>query len=173
MAELERNYVIPLKKEMLKVPPYRRAKKAITTIRNFLKRHMKVEEIKLGDYLNREVHARGRKHPPNKVSVKVIKVEEKDNVYAKADSINAPREEMKEEKKKGLTERLKDTITGKEVKEQETKGEKEKVAEEKEKKEVLEHEKIEHKTRGKTKDESVKPQKLPAKAGIVTSSKKK
>ncbi len=166
MADLERNYIIPLRKELLKVPTYRRAKKAINTIRSFLTRHMKVDDVRIGDYLNREIHSRGRKHPPSKVSVKAIKIEEKDNVYVRVDSINAP----KEEKKKDLAEKL-DPV--KEIKEQETKAEKEKVKEEAEKKEVLEHEKVEHKTRGKSKGDHTKPKKLPAKAGIVTKSNKK
>ena len=171
MANLERNYIIPLKKEMLKVPTYRRAKKAINTIRSFLKKHMKVEDIRLGNYLNEEVHSRGRKHPPSKVSIRVTKFEEKDKVYVKADSINAPKEEIKVEKKKSLAERL----TGKdtEIKEQETKVEKEKVKESAEKKEVLEHEKVEHKTRGKSKADHTKPRKSPARSGIVVSSNKK
>ena len=170
MADLERNYIIPLKKELLKVPTYRRAKKAISTIRRFLTRHMKVDDVRIGDYLNREIHSRGRKHPPSKVGVKAIKIEEKDNVYVRVDSINAPKEEIKEEKKKGLAEKL-DPV--KEIKVQETKAEKEKVIEDSEKKEVLEHEKVEHKTRGKSKGDHTKPKKLPAKAGIVTKSNKK
>lgn len=170
MAGLERNYVIPLRKELLKVPLYRRAKKAINTIRSFLTRHMKVDDVRIGGYLNREIHARGRKHPPSKVSVKVIKIEEKDNIYVKVDSINAPKEEIKEEKKKDLADRL---DPKKEIKEQETKLEKEKVKEAAEKKEALEQEMVEHKTRGKIKGDHTKPKKLPAKSGIVTNPNKR
>lgn len=76
--ELEREYVIPLKKQVSKVPRYRRAKKAIRTLKEFLAKHMKVEDrdvkkVKVDIYLNNEVWFRGIKHPANKIKVKAIK----------------------------------------------------------------------------------------------------
>jgi len=76
--ELEREYIIPLKRSVLKVPKYKRAKKAIKTIKEFLAKHMKVEnrdlkKVKIDKYLNNEVWFRGIKKPANKIKVKVVK----------------------------------------------------------------------------------------------------
>ncbi len=76
--ELEREYVIPLRKGFLKVPKYKRAKKAIRLIREFLAKHMKVADrdlklIKIDHYLNNEIWFRGIKKPANKIKVKAIK----------------------------------------------------------------------------------------------------
>src|SRR3989344_2950289 len=78
VAELEREYVIPLRKGFLKAPRYRRAKKAIKIIREFLVRHMRVAErdiknVKIDMYLNNEVWFRGIKKPMNKIKVKAVK----------------------------------------------------------------------------------------------------
>jgi len=97
MADLERTYIIPLRKEGLKVPRYRRSKKAISTIRKFLERHMKSDDIKIGSSLNQKILERGRKNPPAKIQVKALKIEEKDNIYVKAD---LPNIELKVEEKK-------------------------------------------------------------------------
>lgn len=73
----ERIYTIPLRKETLKVPQHRRARKAIRSTRQFLIRHTKNPDIVLGHYLNEAIHARGRSNPPNKIQVKVYKEGEK------------------------------------------------------------------------------------------------
>ena len=52
---VERTYVIPLRKGFSKAPKYRRAKKAINTIREFLVKHMKSDDVRLGTHLNLEV----------------------------------------------------------------------------------------------------------------------
>ncbi|MCR4284566.1 MAG: 50S ribosomal protein L31e [archaeon] len=78
IVELEREYIIPLKRGVLNVPHYRRAKKAISVIRKFLVKHMRVEgrdekKIKIDTYLNQEIWFRGIKKPANKIKVKAIK----------------------------------------------------------------------------------------------------
>jgi len=118
MAE-ERIYTIPLRKDFLKAPKYKRTARAVRSLRDFLKRHMKSDDIKIGKYLNKEIWKHGKKNPPGKVQVKVIK----DGNVVKAELINAPIEKEKRKEEKG-----------KEIKE-------EKViesAEKKEKKEILE-----------------------------------
>jgi large subunit ribosomal protein L31e len=77
--ELERVYVIPLRKRLLKVPRYKRAKRAINAIKDFLVRHMRVEnrdirKIKINSYLNEEIWHRGIKNPPAKIKVNAKKV---------------------------------------------------------------------------------------------------
>ena len=110
----EKIFTIPLRKEWLKVPKYRRAKKAISALNIYLKKHLK-KEVKIGKYLNSKVWARGNENPPGKIKVRIE--EDKDNLTAEL--INAPRE-VKKEKKKGKLEKLKETIVGesKEKKEQ-------------------------------------------------------
>ncbi len=81
MAEtktLEREYVIPLRRVWLRVPQYRRTGKAIKAIKEFVAKHMKVEDrnvdnVKIDIFFNNEVWFRGRANPPSKVKVKVKK----------------------------------------------------------------------------------------------------
>jgi len=77
-TELERIYVIPLLKEWSKVPRYKRAKKAIRAIREFIVRHMKIRDrdlnkVRINKYVNEEIWFRGIKKPPHKIKVKAIK----------------------------------------------------------------------------------------------------
>ena len=62
----ERTYTIPLRKEWLKSPKYRRAKKAISAVKQFLIKHMKSEDVRLGKYINEEIWKHGIKNPPGK-----------------------------------------------------------------------------------------------------------
>ena len=93
MAE-EKIYTVPLRKEWLKVPIYRRGKKSIAAIKKFFNQHLK-KEIKIGPYLNEFIWEKGNRHPPGKVKVRVE--EEKDKTIVEL--INAPKAEKKEEKK--------------------------------------------------------------------------
>lgn len=75
---LEREYIIPLRKEWRKVANYRRTGRAVKAIKQFIARHMKVPDrdvskVKLDMYLNQEVWFRGKKKPPAKIKVKAIK----------------------------------------------------------------------------------------------------
>ena len=45
---LERTYIVPLRKEYMKVPRWKKSKKAVTALRQFLVKHMKSEEVKIG-----------------------------------------------------------------------------------------------------------------------------
>jgi large subunit ribosomal protein L31e len=101
---LERTYNVPLRRRWMHVPKYKRAKKAITTLREFLIKHMKpgVDEkghilIKLGKYLNESIWSRGMRNPPHHIKVDVKKDEKG---LVKAELVGAPVEEKEEEKKK-------------------------------------------------------------------------
>jgi large subunit ribosomal protein L31e len=126
---LERTYNVPLRRRWLCVPKYRRAKKAITTLREFIIKHMKPGadekgniQIKIGKYLNEAVWSRGMRNPPHHIKVDAKKDEKG---LVKVELTGAPAEEKKEEKKPRK----------KEEKEEETKEEKEETKEEAEKKE--------------------------------------
>ncbi|MDD5133416.1 MAG: 50S ribosomal protein L31e [Candidatus Nanoarchaeia archaeon] len=73
MADLERNYVIPLRKGFLKVPIYKRTKRAISEVRKFIIRHMKVEEVKICANLNHFLWAKGCTNPPTRIKIKTRK----------------------------------------------------------------------------------------------------
>ena len=75
MATLERQYNVPLRREWLRVQKFRRAKRAVTALRNFLIRHMKSKNVKLGPHVNEAIWARGIRSPPHHVSVNVTKDE--------------------------------------------------------------------------------------------------
>lgn len=94
---LERTYNIPLRKEYLKVPRWRRTNKAVIAARQFLQRHMKSEQIKLGPHLNQKLWQHGIKNPPHHIKVAVIK--DSQNIV-KAELFGHPIEEKKKEAKK-------------------------------------------------------------------------
>lgn len=78
---LEREYIIPLRREWLKVPEYKRANKAVKALKQFIVRHMKVydrdlKKVKIDILLNNELRFRGMRKPPIKIKVKA---EKKDN----------------------------------------------------------------------------------------------
>jgi len=89
--KIEREYIIPLRHDWMKVPRYRRTPRAIKFIKTFLAKHMKVEDrdirkIKLDKYLNQELWFRGIQNPPHKIKVKVVK----ENGIVTAELVNIP-----------------------------------------------------------------------------------
>jgi len=163
---LEREYNIPLRKEWLKVPRYRRAKKAIKAIREFLARHMRAdfEKIKVGRWLNEEMWKHGIKRPPHHIKIKATKDDEgivkvELTKLPKEALEEAKREEKAKEEKKGKEKKEGEKEKAEEKKEEEKAEEKEKVEEEKEEKEKKEKEKILRKEITKIKHEVVKPKK--------------
>jgi large subunit ribosomal protein L31e len=75
---LEREYVIPLRREWVRVPVYERTGRAIKAIKKFIAKHMKVldrdvNNVKLDVYFNNELWFRGRANPPAKIKVRAIK----------------------------------------------------------------------------------------------------
>jgi large subunit ribosomal protein L31e len=70
---LDRTYNIPLRKEFLKVPKYKRSKKAVTALRKFLKRHMKSDNIRIGRFANEIIWQHGIRNPPHHVQVHAVK----------------------------------------------------------------------------------------------------
>lgn len=84
-GKIEREYLIPLRKKVKIVPRYKKANKAIRTIKEFLVRHMKIRDrdlnkVKIDKYLNEAIWSRGIRHPPHKIKVKAIKEPDKDIV---------------------------------------------------------------------------------------------
>ena len=63
-------YTINLGKAWL-TPQYRRTDRVINMIKEFAKRHMKNENIKIDQELNKEIWKQGKTHPPRKVRVRM------------------------------------------------------------------------------------------------------
>ncbi|MBU0615859.1 MAG: 60S ribosomal protein L31 [Nanoarchaeota archaeon] len=93
---LERTYNVPLRKEWLKSPRYKRAKKAMTALKQFLAKHTKSENVKIGKYANLEIWKHGIKNPPHHIKVDVVK--DKEGVVT-AELVGAPKEKAPEPKK--------------------------------------------------------------------------
>lgn len=72
---LERTYVIPLRREFLKVSRYRRSKKAIAGIKTFLEKHMHSLDVRVGKTVNDFVWRHGMLNPPSRVKVNVVRDE--------------------------------------------------------------------------------------------------
>ncbi len=64
----ERIFTIPLRKAY-RASRDKRAKKAMSIIREFLKRHMKNEEVVIGESINKAVWRRGAQKPPRRIRV--------------------------------------------------------------------------------------------------------
>ena len=137
-AKIEREYVIPLRKEWLKVPYYKRTRKAVMAIKKFVARHMKIQDrdlskVKLDVYLNNEIWFRGNKNPPARVKVKVVK--EGDNV--KVDFAEVPEYvqfvKRKAEKKHKKAEQKVESTLKPELKKEEKSEDQKKDEKEKEK----------------------------------------
>jgi large subunit ribosomal protein L31e len=107
---LERTYTIPLRRGWLKAPRYRRAKKAVNTVKEFLVRHMKSEDVRLGTYLNLEIWKHGMKNPPSRVKVNVSK---DDKGIVRAELFGAPKVEEKKEEEKGIVKKIAEKVVGK------------------------------------------------------------
>ncbi len=66
---MEKVFTIPLRKDFLKAPKWKRTNRAVRTVRDYLKRHMKTEEVRLNAELNETLWERGGKNPPSKIKV--------------------------------------------------------------------------------------------------------
>lgn len=127
--KLEREYVIPLRRQVKKAVRYKKTPKAIKTIKEFLVKHMKIydrdlSKIKIDKYLNEFVWFRGIKRPPAKIKVKAIKEGDVVRVtlaeFPDKLKFKKLREERKEKageeavkKKKTLIEKAKEGVTEK------------------------------------------------------------
>src|SRR3989344_4170423 len=75
----EKIFTIPLR-DAYRIERNYRAARASRNVREFLVKHMKSENIKLGKSINEELWSRGIQKPPRRIRVHVIK--EDDIIYA-------------------------------------------------------------------------------------------
>jgi large subunit ribosomal protein L31e len=109
---IERTYTVPLRKEYRKVPRWRKTKKAVDALREFLVKHMKSEDVKLSKELNEHVWKHGIKNPPHHVKVNVTK-DEKGVVMAELFGAKKKTVAPKKEVKKSKLAELKKSVAAK------------------------------------------------------------
>lgn len=105
----ERIFTINLRREGLTTARWKKSNRASSAVRNHLRRHMKVDNIRIGDSINKEIWSRGDQKPPAKIKIKAIKIKDDDgDDLVKAEMWgHVFEEEVKEEpkEKKGKEEK--------------------------------------------------------------------
>ena len=110
VQKLEREYIIPLRKEWQKVANYRRTGRAVKAIKKFIAKHMKVpnrdtDKVKLDIYLNQEVWFKGRRKPPAKIKVRAVKEGDMVKVYLVEEPAHIKFLKAKQEKRHKSTDK--------------------------------------------------------------------
>ena len=153
----EKIFTIPLR-EAYDKPRTKRAKIATNIVKDFLIKHMKSKNIKLGKSINENIWKRGIQKPPRRIRIHAVK--EEDIVYSEllgVDIKTPSKEEVKkkEEKKKEKKEKIKEERkerrkkTIQEEMEEEVKGKPKELPEEKPVSEVKEEKPKEEKSEEK------------------------
>jgi len=94
--DVERVYTVNLGKVLLS-PDNQRAKRAVNMIKEFARHHMKIEQVKLEEDVSHLLWARGIRHPPRKIRVRMTKTDEG---YVLVSIYEGEEESIKEEEKK-------------------------------------------------------------------------
>ena len=100
----ERTYTIPLRRGWQKVPRWRRAKRAVSEIQTYLKKHTKSKEVRIDKWINELVWGKGAKNPPSKITIKVSF--DKDKAIAELTELPGKAKRLKEAEK-SLADKLK------------------------------------------------------------------
>jgi len=109
----EKIFTINLRNAISKAPKWEKSKKSVYFVRNFLKRHMKGDEIKIGKSITELIWAGGNQNPPGKIRIKAIETEEgegdekKKIIKAELLGVVFPEETKKEKKDKLKEEKVK------------------------------------------------------------------
>lgn len=100
MATTERTLTINIRREIMKVPAYKRAKKAVAAVRQHLQQHMKASEenVKIGKYLNLKLWEHGIKKPITRITV-IAKKDDKGIVTAELPNIPVKKQNEKRAEK--------------------------------------------------------------------------
>jgi large subunit ribosomal protein L31e len=106
-------------------PKYRRTDRVINIIKEFTQRHMQTNKIKIDQDLNRHIWSRGKRNPPRKIRLRMIKedddtvvvssyIEEKSSLSEESveeSEVQAEKVEQKvEEKAKEQAEKVEQTV---------------------------------------------------------------
>ena len=125
---LERVYNVPLRKEYMKAPNWKRTPKAVKALREFISKHMKSDNVIIGKYANLHLWKHGIKNPPHHIKVNAVK-DDKGKVIVELVELTArakrqmekesslEKKDKKEAKEKTETKEKKEKKTEAEVKE--------------------------------------------------------
>lgn len=127
VEKIEREYTIPLRAKFRSVPRYKKSNKAIKSVKEFIAKHMKVEnrdlnKVKVDPLLNQIIWSRGIKNPIHKVKVVAIKEGE----VVKVNPVELPKKVLASKNKLEKREKLLDAKEEKKKKKEEEKSEKKK-----------------------------------------------
>ena len=92
---MERVYTINLRKGFLSAPRYKRAKKAMNYLKEFLGKHLKTEKIKISGGVNEYIWKRGIKNPPPKIKVIAVGDEKEIEVMTLEEKVEREKESKK------------------------------------------------------------------------------
>jgi large subunit ribosomal protein L31e len=73
-APEESIYTVNFRKAWI-TPEYKRTNRVVGILREFARRHMKTDDIKIDQYLNRYLWLRGKRNPPRRIRVRMTKDE--------------------------------------------------------------------------------------------------
>lgn len=110
---VKKSLIVPLRKSFQRAAPKKRGPKAVRALRAFLKRHLKVDEVKIGPRLNEALWSRGIKHPPAKVAVSAEVVDKVAKVELEGFDYPQPVEQEHKHKDESLKDKLASKIAGK------------------------------------------------------------
>ncbi len=127
---VERIYNIPLRRDVVMSPKWRRSKKAINVIQAYLLKHTKVSNIKLSRWINEFVWEKGGKNPPAKITLKVSIDKEKN--IARAELAELPKKATRKLETKKKEEAKAKRVEEKKPQIEEVPAEEEKTEEKKE-----------------------------------------
>jgi large subunit ribosomal protein L31e len=99
----KRIHTIPLRKEFNKVSKWRRSKKAVTALRDYVKKHYRMDSVVIGKELNEKIWSRGNKKPPARVKVVALKKDDKVFLYLEEKYKEPEKEEEKKKKEEDKT----------------------------------------------------------------------
>jgi large subunit ribosomal protein L31e len=94
-------------------PRYRRTDRVINMIREFAKKSMKSDEVKLDQDLNRQIWRRGKTNPPRKVRLKLVKDEDGTVVVSLYDEATKDEQNKLRSKENKLTTKTEEQETSK------------------------------------------------------------
>lgn len=126
---IERTYNVPLRKRTELAPEYKRAKKAVNVLKDFIAKHMKCEDVRVGSYLNEFIWKDGIKNFPHHVEVKAVKdtvkLDNKEVTFVTVELLNLPTKAKKVEEKQKILKEIAEKKKRKVHKEEEKETEKE------------------------------------------------
>lgn len=93
----KRIHTIPLRREFNKVSRPKRAEKAVKALKDYVMKHYRTGNVRIGKDLNERLWSRGIKNPPAKVKVVALKKDDLVELFLE-ESYKEEKTEKKEEK---------------------------------------------------------------------------